>query len=388
MIITIICDVLGEENNGTTIACMNLIRALKKRGETVRVVCSDKDKEGLEGYYIVPQFNFGSIGNYIVKKNGVALSKPDRDVLTEAIRDCDLVHTTFVFALSQEAIQIAREFRKPVTSSFHCQAENITAHLGLKNVTFANRAVYIEYYRHIYSFSDCIHYPTEFIRDVFENTVHEKTNCRVISNGVNDAFTRKAVPKPEALKDKFVILTTGRLSSEKNQDLLVRAAAVSANRDHLHIIIAGEGPLRARLLRLAKRKHVSLQIDFFNRGDIINIINYADLYVHCAEIEIESIACLEAICCGKVPVIADSKRSATRYFALDHNSLFRNKDYHDLAAKIDWWIAHPCEMKRYSAMYEQDAGKFDQEHCMDEMEKMMIDTFRSFHASDNVSSQP
>ena len=25
MTITVICDVLGEENNGTTIACMNLI---------------------------------------------------------------------------------------------------------------------------------------------------------------------------------------------------------------------------------------------------------------------------------------------------------------------------------------------------------------------------
>lgn len=27
--ITIVCDVLGEENNGTTIAAMNLIRFLK-----------------------------------------------------------------------------------------------------------------------------------------------------------------------------------------------------------------------------------------------------------------------------------------------------------------------------------------------------------------------
>lgn len=29
MKITIVCDVLGEENNGTTIAAMNLIRFLK-----------------------------------------------------------------------------------------------------------------------------------------------------------------------------------------------------------------------------------------------------------------------------------------------------------------------------------------------------------------------
>lgn len=32
MKITIVCDVLGEENNGTTLAAMNLIRALKAGG--------------------------------------------------------------------------------------------------------------------------------------------------------------------------------------------------------------------------------------------------------------------------------------------------------------------------------------------------------------------
>ena len=44
MTITIVCDILGEENNGTTIACMNLIRFLRAQGHTVRVVCADQDK--------------------------------------------------------------------------------------------------------------------------------------------------------------------------------------------------------------------------------------------------------------------------------------------------------------------------------------------------------
>ena len=38
MIICIVCDVLGKENNGTTIAAMNLIRALRiKQKRTVAV---------------------------------------------------------------------------------------------------------------------------------------------------------------------------------------------------------------------------------------------------------------------------------------------------------------------------------------------------------------
>ena len=42
MIITIVCDVLGEENNGTTVAAMNLIRHLKdnETADTVaRKIC-------------------------------------------------------------------------------------------------------------------------------------------------------------------------------------------------------------------------------------------------------------------------------------------------------------------------------------------------------------
>ena len=56
MKITIVCDVLGKENNGTTIAAMNLIRSLKEKGHEVKVVCNDKDKQNLEGYYVVPRF--------------------------------------------------------------------------------------------------------------------------------------------------------------------------------------------------------------------------------------------------------------------------------------------------------------------------------------------
>lgn len=45
MTITVVCDVLGEENNGTTIAAMNLIRFLKSQGHNVRILCGDADKK-------------------------------------------------------------------------------------------------------------------------------------------------------------------------------------------------------------------------------------------------------------------------------------------------------------------------------------------------------
>ena len=63
MIITIVCDVLGKENNGTTIAGMNLIRSLRNKGHTVRILCADQDKLGQENVYVVPNYNLGKLLN-------------------------------------------------------------------------------------------------------------------------------------------------------------------------------------------------------------------------------------------------------------------------------------------------------------------------------------
>ena len=89
--------------------------------------------------------------------------------------------------------------------------------------------------------------------------------------------------------------------------------------------------------------------------------------------EIEAIACLEAIRCGLVPLIADSPRCATKAFALDPRCLFRVGDSRDLARKLDYFIEHPEEVEKLRALYLKEGRAFDQEACMDRMEQMLLD---------------
>jgi len=107
---------------------------------------------------------------------------------------------------------------------------------------------------------------------------------------------------------------------------------------------------------------------------MIDVINYSDLYVHPAEIEIEAIACLEAISCGLVPVIADSPRCATKHFALDEKNLFRVNEPVHLAERIDYWIEHPEEKSECSGRYLGYTAQFDHDCCMGRMEQMIIET--------------
>ena len=372
MIITVICDVLGKENNGTTIAAMNLIRALQKRGHTVRVVCSDPERAGTEGFYVVPRQSVGPLNGYL-EKNGVAFSRVDKNILHAALDGADRVHVMLPFALGTETAKYAAAKGLPLTAGFHCQAENFTGHLFLKDVPAVNRLTYRAFYHRLYRYCDFVHYPSQFICDTFEAVVGP-TPHRIISNGVSQGFRPKLTPKPDALKDKFVVLFTGRYSPEKSHDVLIDAAALSRHREQLQLVFAGSGPRRETLIRRAKRRGIPMPImEFYDRETMIDVINYADLYVHPAEIEIEAIACLEAIACGRVPLIADSPRSATRYFALSERNLFRYNDPRDLADRMDWWLEHPEERRACEDQYLGYAEQFDFEHCMDRMEQMILE---------------
>ncbi len=377
MIVTIAADVLGQENNGTTTACMNLVRYLQSRGDEVRILCCDKDKKGLENYFVVPTLNFGPFLNKVIERNGVSLAKPDKKIIEEAIKGSDIVHVMMPFALGKKATKIAKKMNIPVTAGFHCQAENFTSHIGMMNFGIANHLTYRNFYKKMYKNVDAIHYPTDFIKNVFEKSVHHKTNSYVISNGVHNRFKKQEVEKPEELKDKFVILFTGRYSKEKSHKVLIKAVSKSKYKDKIQLIFAGDGPEKKRLIKCSKRKNIALPImKFFPKDDLVKVINYSDLYCHPAEIEIEAIACLEAITCGIVPIISNSKRCATKAFALGENNLFECNNSKDLANKIDYWIEHPEEKKAKSEEYLGYTERFNQDKCMLQMRNMMEDCIR------------
>ncbi|MBQ7643227.1 MAG: glycosyltransferase [Clostridia bacterium] len=361
---------LGKKNNGTTLAISNLIDYLREMGHTVKVVCPDEDKKGLEDYYIVPKLRLGKFLDGVIERNGVTLAKRDKKVLREVISGADAVHIQVPLILGSAAAKIAHELKKPLTASFHAQAENLTAHLGLMGFEPANKLVYETFYKQVYRYCDAVHYPTEFIREIFEKAT-KKTNAYVISNGVNDCFY---MPSDKTnFGDKFTLLCTGRYGKEKDQSTLIQAVALSRHKDDLKLILAGDGPYRKKYAKLIEKTGIDAELRSFSREDMVRAVRGADLYVHSAVVEIEAIACLEAIVGGLVPIICNSPQSATKFFALEKNNLFNPKDACDLAEKIDYWYEHPEEKARIAKEYEVFSKKFRQKECMAQMEKMIFD---------------
>ncbi len=373
MIITVVCDVLGKENNGTTIATMNLIRFLRSQGHTVRILCGDQDKKGQENVFVVPNYNLGKILNAYVNKVGVTLAKPVNSVIQEAIQGVDLIHIMTPLPLGLATSKKVRELGIPMTAGFHMQAENLTSYFKLNRVRSVNKLVYKYIWKHLYQYVDCIHFPTEFIRNMFEKNIKRKTKGQVISNGVNPFVSRYQVERPAEWNDKILILTTGRYAREKSQDTLLKAVSYSKHKDKIQLILAGQGIKEKYYFKLAKELPIKPLFKLFDRKEIIDILNMCDLYVHPAEIELEGIACLEAITCGKLTIVSDSELSATKNFAIDEKCIFEKRNPKDLARVIDFWIENPELRHEYEQKYLDSAIAFDQNECMKKMEHMMLE---------------
>lgn len=377
MTVTVVCDVLGEENNGTTVATMNLVRYLKSRGDTVRILCADQNRKDDENVFVVPNIDFGILLNAFVNKVGVSLAKPDEDIIRNAIVGVDVVHIMFPLQLGIVSVRIATELGIPVTAGFHMQAENFTAYFKLNNIRIANKQVYRFIYEHIYKYASAIHYPTEFIKNQFEKSIKKETPGFVVSNGVNDFFKKLDVEKPDELKDKIVILTTGRYSREKSQDTLIRAIKHSKYKNRIQLILAGQGFEELYYKILSKDLPIAPIFKLYSRDEMLKVINYCDIYAHPAIIELEGISCLEAIQCGKLTIVSDSKLSATHEFAVDKKCIFRARSPKSLAKAVDYWIEHPKEKSDCEEKYRASSKKFNQNICMSKTREILLSAAKS-----------
>ena len=143
MKITVVCDVLGEETNGTTLAAENLIRDLQSQKDIeLNVLCADQEKKDLPNYYVVPNLSFGKLIDSLIAKNNVKLAKPDDEIVAEALKDAEHVHIMLPFVLGRHALKYCKQHGITTTAGFHAQAENLSSHFRVQNVEFINKAIY------------------------------------------------------------------------------------------------------------------------------------------------------------------------------------------------------------------------------------------------------
>jgi glycosyltransferase involved in cell wall biosynthesis/1-acyl-sn-glycerol-3-phosphate acyltransferase len=372
VIIVFVEDNFRNLTDGTSISAHRFRDELIKRGHTVRVLALDVSGEDMYGLreQKVP------LVSAVARKNNMYFAKYDEEVVRRAFEGANIVHLFFPWGLESRCVRLARKMGIPVCGAFHCQPENVTYNMMIKLFEPANTFIYFLFKIWLYRKVDNIHCPSRFTaRELLKHKYDARLH--VISNGVSDAFRPPENPVPKN-HDKIRILMTGRLAEEKRQDLIIRAAGISKYRERIELFFAGQGPMKKRYVRYARKLPNKPHFEFVSQERLLEIIHETDLYIHASDAEIEGISCLEAISCGKVPIISDSKKSAASQFALDGRSLFKKGNYRDLCAKMEYWIEHPAERERMEAKYAELGKKYHISHSIDKIEKMFDDAVKGY----------
>lgn len=364
MVIVFVIDNYGILTNGTTMTAYRFVEALRERGHRVRVVSvgvQGPDMYCLKEHYI-------PVVTPVAHRQSMLFAKFDKEVMREALAGADVVHFFMPWQLARKGLRLAHKMGVPATAAFHVQPENITYGAGLGRLGAPVASLIYAWFRLIfYRKVEHIHCPSSFIAR--ELVKHRYTGrLHVISNGVGPAF--KPSEQKQFDSDLFHILMVGRFAPEKRQDVLIKAIKLSKYENRIQLHLAGAGPREKKLRKLAASLTNQPSFGFYQQEELINLIHSCDLYVHAADVEIEAIACLEAIACGKVPVISDSKKSATGQFALDERSLFKAGSSRDLARKIDYWIEHPKERNIMEGAYAERAQVYRLEYSIRKAEQL------------------
>lgn len=341
------------KGNGLAASCRRTIQYLREAGEDVRLL-SARGPEGESPDYPLPE---GRIPFFhtLIKQQGYAFAKCDVAMIRKAVRWADVVHLEEPFELQIKVCKIAEEEKKPLTATYHLHPENFYSTVHLQNSLWFNSMTMLVWRNTVFNHCNIVQCPTENVKERLEKW-HFRSELRVISNGIISQNTYAVSPIKKE-KGIYLIITTGRFSVEKDQITLLKAMRYSRFASSIQLVLAGRGPTEKRLRKEAEKllregvlKH-EVVFGFYNLSELQAIYKQADLYIHCAKVEVEGMSCMEAIQTGLVPIIAKGPITATSQFALDEQNLYPAGNSKILAKVIDEWLADDEKRKKEAQRY-------------------------------------
>lgn len=177
---------------------------------------------------------------------------------------------------------------------------------------------------------------SEWIRAEITKKLPELVDkCHVIHHGVEIDQNVFLIDKKEALstlgvnQDAHVIFSASRLIAEKGQDVLIRAFA-NASRyvPTMHLLIAGEGPAKEQLQKLAVTEGVADKVTFMGklpRNMMLTCYRACDVFAQPSRypfdsfglVYLEANACGRAVIAGKVAGIPEAVEDGISGFLID-----------------------------------------------------------------------
>jgi 1,2-diacylglycerol 3-alpha-glucosyltransferase len=250
----------------------------------------------------------------------VYLNLPAGNAVNRAFDDFrpDIVHIQDHYPLCRAMVAVARRRGLPLAGTNHFLPENMIHYLNMPRQMepWLEKLAWWTMLS-LYNRLDVATTPTETAANILRGqAIHIPVHA--ISCGVDGTrfrpdptIDRAAMRRRYGLDpNRHVFLFVGRVDQEKRLDVLLRALAL-LKRDDIQVGIAGHGRYLAPLQEMVRQLGVGDRTVFTGyvpAEDLPGLLNSVDVFTMPSEAELQSIATLESMSCGR-PVLAANARA-------------------------------------------------------------------------------
>lgn len=373
--IALVTETYLPEVNGVAITIGRMVHGLRQHGHHIHMVRPRQHKQDVaakEDSYEETLVAGMPIPGYPELKSGL----PAKGRLIKLWKEQrpDIVHIATEGPLGWSALSAARKLNLPVSTDFHTNFHNYTAHYG---IGLLKRPI-AAYLRHFHNKADCTLVPTTSLQRELEQDNYQ--NVLVVSRGV-DAALFQPEKRDVGLRaswgaddDTTIVMLVSRIAAEKNLPVVFQAFREMQTVDaRAKLVIVGDGPARAEL----QRQHPDVIFAGMQTGEAL-ARHYAsgDIFLYPSLTETYGNVTVEAMASG-LATIAYDYAAARQHIRHDVNGLLVPFD--DTAAFITQAKGLISDMHRIQRLRVEarlTVASLTWEHIMGQMEAVLLDTVR------------
>lgn len=360
MHIAIMTDSFYPTTDGVATAVAVTKRSLEALGHEVSVIAPDpgREEDRIPGVHYFPAVKFRKYKGYfvpILPSNG-----------TELIRELkpDVIHIRGVAVMALKALMASHNTHVPTVLTYDTVVTEVIgmySPVKLPKETLAHLAeVYV---RQLLKRPNAIAVPTPSTARELEAMGVKPRRLEVVPTGIDtDHFAFRPEGRREVRDrygisdDRKVILFVGRLSFEKNVDLLIRSLPLMPPESTL--LIVGDGPARESLEAAVDEVGIQDRTVFagYVRGDpLVDHYSAADVFVSPSVFETQGFTVQEAMSCG-VPVACGNGRAYTDFIEDGVNGFLFDLDEKSCAEAVSRALSASSEVLERSMATAREYG--------------------------------
>lgn len=317
--------------DGVVTSVLTTKRTLEEMGHEVYIFApepaDEKDKES--GVFYFKSISFRKYPSY-----RIAPFPSDKCRILREL-DVDLIHSHGLFYMALRSMFAARSLKKPVVISFHTMVTDAARYFLQIPIpeNVINRLAWI-YLRELLERANAVVVPSHAILEELKQKAPTMKRVEVIPTGIdcskfNPTLDGFFVRKKYGVEKNRIVLHLGRISWEKNIDLVLRGFSILASKyDDVVLMIVGDGPARSYYMKQADDLRIADRVIFtgFVPDDEIPL-HYAacDAFITASKFETQGLVILEAMACGK-PVAGINYRAVAEIIGKENPSCLFEED--------------------------------------------------------------